>query len=159
MFGLLMWQWLFSMGRWDIALKMIVHQRVYKNRGLERKAFGNKEVGELILPLQPYHGVLIYTRYCGLWQVHREGSAQDLPPAELRMELLTEWNKVVQGKGLKKPPVPVVGSGKHPADESERMSSWLRQINAAQGTVFLSLPQPQTTLWGATSHPLELCTR
>lgn len=157
MFGLLMWQWLLSMGRWDIALKMIIHQRVYKNRGLERKAFGNQEVGELILPLQPYCGVLIYTSYCGLCSpyIHRQGSAQDLPPSEFRMELLIEWNKAVQRKGLKKPPVPpVVGSGKHPADESERMSSWLRQINAAQGTVFLSLPQPQTTLWGATSHPL-----
>lgn len=47
---------------------------------------------------------------------------------------------------LKTIPVPVVGTGKRMVDESERMSSWLSQINAARDTIFLSLPQPQMTL-------------
>lgn len=120
---------------------MIIHQRVYKNKRLA-KGSGHEEVGEYILPLQPYHGVLIYTAYWG----HSQRSAQDLPPSDHGRELLTERIKAVRGKGLRTTPVPVVGTGRHTADESERMSSWLRQINAARDTVFLSLPQPQTAL-------------
>ena len=126
---------------------MIIHQRVCKNRGLERKVFGNQEVGELTLPLQPYHGVLIHTLYCGLWHVFI-GSA--LHRTFLRQ--VTGWScsrsesRLCKEKDLKTTPMPVVGTGKHTVDDSERMSSWLKQINAAQDTIFLSLPQPQMTL-------------
>jgi len=109
---------------------MIVHQRVYKNRGLKRKVFGNKEVGELRLPSQPYHGVLIPTLST------RKCSAQARPPPDHRTEMLTERIEPARGKGLKTTPVPVVGAGKRTADESAGMSSRLRQINAAQDTFF-----------------------
>lgn len=94
-----------------------------------------------VLPWCAYIQALLWAVAC----VHRQHAAQDLPSSDRRMELLTGRIKAVEGKGLKTTPVPVVRTGKRTVDESERMSSWLRQINAAPDTISLPLPQPQMT--------------
>lgn len=48
--------------------------------------------------------------------VYGQCPVQDLPPSDHGMDLLAEWTEAVQ---VAKPtPVPVVGTGKYPADES-----------------------------------------
>lgn len=99
---------------------------------------------------------LLHTHLWVVACVYRQCSAQDPPPSDHGMNLLAEWTKAAQ---VAKPaPVPVVGTGKYSTDESERMSSWLKQINAAEDTVFLSLPQPQMTVKCYKSPTVTICT-
>lgn len=71
--------------------------------------------------------------------------AQQILQARNRIDEAVDLH-ILDSAGLKTIAVPVVGAGKLIVDESEKMSSWLRQINAAQDTIILSLPQPQTAL-------------
>lgn len=71
--------------------------------------------------------------------------AQQILQARNRIDEAVDLH-IPDSSGPKTIAVPVVGAGKLIVDESEKMSSRLKQINAAQDTIILSLPQPQTTL-------------
>lgn len=132
---------MFTMVMGDVALKIIIQQNIiggWKEKCLEIR--GESCYSSCSFTMAWLLHTLLWVVAC----VYRQCFAQDLPPSDHGMNLLPEWTKAVPA--AKPTPVPVVGTGKYSADESERMSSWLKQINAAEDTVFQSLPQPQMTV-------------
>lgn len=83
------------------------------------------------------------TGYWGLWCVLTASALHGTSFAQITWRILKQSIEAAGGKGLETSPAPAGENGKCKAAESDRVSSWVRLINAAQSTIFLSPPLPQ----------------